>query len=192
MIRVFILTCLVVAAAVLFWGAARYLVINSPARSELIVVLGGGDNRGRIEKAFRLLQDGYGKRVLLDDNMDKRVFGRTRGDLAQDFVQHLNEDLARKVDVCLIEGTSTLEETKYVANCVSRYRAQSVLLVTSDYDTRRALSIFARRLPQYGWSIAAATNPSKFGNSWWRHRQWAKFTVTEWGELIWWELIDRW
>jgi len=189
---VLILGFIVVVTTLLLWGAARSLVINSSARSDLIVVLAGGNNNVRIEEAVRLLEDGYGKQVLLDDNMDRRVFGYTRAELAQDFVQHLAENLTGKVHVCEIQGNSTLGETQYVAGCISQFRAKSILLVTSDYHTRRALSIFTRMLPQYDWSIGAAKDPSKFGKNWWERREWAECTVTEWGRLIWWELIDQW
>jgi len=70
---------LVLIATIWFWGAARYLVINSPARSELIVVLANDDNEVRFWKAFHLLQNGYGKRLVMDENIDIRIFGVTRG-----------------------------------------------------------------------------------------------------------------
>jgi uncharacterized SAM-binding protein YcdF (DUF218 family) len=67
-----------------------------------------------------------------------------------------------------------------------------VLLVTADYHTRRAMSIFSRMLPQYRWSIAAAEDPSIFGKNCWENREWAKHTATEWSKLLWWEEVDRW
>ncbi len=36
--------------------------------------------------------------------------------------------------------------------CLSKLNAKRVLIVTSDYHTRRALSIFSELLPQYEWS----------------------------------------
>jgi uncharacterized SAM-binding protein YcdF (DUF218 family) len=71
-------------------------------------------------------------------------------------------------------------------------RARTVLLVTSDYHTRRALSIFGKSLPAYRYEIAAASDPRDFGAQWWRHREWAKTALDEWLKLIWWELVDRW
>ena len=68
----------------------------------------------------------------------------------------------------------------------------SVIIVTDDYHTRRALSIFSNRLPQYHWTAAAADKSYLFGMPWWKHREWAKTYLTEWQKLIWWELVDRW
>jgi uncharacterized SAM-binding protein YcdF (DUF218 family) len=67
-----------------------------------------------------------------------------------------------------------------------------VLIVTSEFHTRRALSIFRRRLPQYEFSVAAAHDPAHFGTAWWTRREWAKVTFDEWVKLIWWEAVDRW
>ena len=69
---------------------------------------------------------------------------------------------------------------------------RNVIVVTSDFHTRRALSVFTREIPAYKFSVAAAYNPSEFGVQWWRHRQWAKVNFDEWLRLLWWETIDRW
>jgi uncharacterized SAM-binding protein YcdF (DUF218 family) len=78
-------------------------------------------------------------------------------------------------------------------------KVSSVLIVTSDYHTRRAFSIFTARLPHYRWSIADAWEAYAGGapqrmpaDNWWRNRRWAKTIAEEWQKLIWWELVDRW
>ncbi len=63
-------------------------------------------------------------------------------------------------------------------------------MVTSDYHTRRALSIFRHELPQYQFSVAAAHDPQQFGISWWKHRQWAKLNFDEWIRAVWWYGVD--
>ncbi|MBV9609559.1 MAG: YdcF family protein, partial [Acidobacteria bacterium] len=81
-------------------------------------------------------------------------------------------------------------ETKYVESCIGS--AQSVMLVTSDYHTRRALAVFRKRLPNHIFYVAGASNPYLFGRRWWEHREWAKTTAMEWEKLLWWELVDSW
>ena len=71
--------------------------------------------------------------------------------------------------------------------------AESVFCwVTSDFHTRRALSIFTSEVPSHTYSVAAAYDPREFGVQWWRRREWAKTNFYEWMRLGWWELIDRW
>ena len=68
-----------------------------------------------------------------------------------------------------------------------------VLLVTSDYHSRRALSVLRQELPQYHWSIAAVHDSSVFlAEHWWQRREWAKTALMEWMKLVWWEAVDRW
>ena len=67
-----------------------------------------------------------------------------------------------------------------------------MLIVTSDYHTRRAMTIFRHHLSQYQFSVAAARDPSRFGDAWWTNREWAKVTLDEWLKLLWWEVVDRW
>jgi uncharacterized SAM-binding protein YcdF (DUF218 family) len=98
-----------------------------------------------------------------------------------------------------VYNDSTYGETQDVERCLAPLNVSSVLLVTSDYHTRRAFSIFKARLPHYHWSIAASYAPidttqeqRMAGDDWWKHRRWAKTMLDEWEKLIWWELIDRW
>jgi uncharacterized SAM-binding protein YcdF (DUF218 family) len=66
------------------------------------------------------------------------------------------------------------------------------MLVTSDYHTRRAVSVFTDRLASYRWYVAPARDPSQFGVQWWKHREWAKNGVREWQKMVWWEAVERW
>ena len=99
---------------------------------------------------------------------------------------------AAAISVCPIEGQSTKEESKDAEKCLAHENAKSVLIVTSDYHTRRARDIFRHEIPALKFSVAAARDESYFGTSWWQHRQWAKTFVDEWLRLIWWKLVDQW
>jgi uncharacterized SAM-binding protein YcdF (DUF218 family) len=102
---------------------------------------------------------------------------------------NLNVD---QVQVCLTQGDSTDEETQYVAQCLHTDQISSVLLVTSDFHTRRALSIFKHRLPKYHWSVAACRDDSVFKENRRQRREWAKTAFMEWTKLVWWAAVDRW
>jgi uncharacterized SAM-binding protein YcdF (DUF218 family) len=67
-----------------------------------------------------------------------------------------------------------------------------VLLVTSDYHSRRALEIFRHEVRDYNFNVASSYDDSVFGTAWWRHREWAKTALSEWAKLAWWEAVDRW
>jgi DUF218 domain len=169
--------------------AGRFLVVDAPRPSDVIVVLAGETDK-RPERALELLAQGYGRRVVLDVPTNAKLYEFTQIQLAQKYVQDLPEGAS--VSVCPIVGLSTKDESKDTEKCLAREGGKSILIVTSDFHTRRALNIFQREVPEYEYSVASAPDSEQYGARWWMHRQWAKTFVNEWLRLIWWEAVDRW
>jgi vancomycin permeability regulator SanA len=184
--RVVVLLLIVIALAS---QAARFLVVDDPQKSDVIVVL-AGDTNLRPVHALALLRQGMAQHVFLDVEVRNQIFDQRLTDLAQKYVGSLPE--SNQVSVCPITGLSTNAESDDVNRCLQSAGAHKVLIVTSEFHTRRALTIFRHRLPQYQFSVAAAHDPTQFGNAWWGHREWAKVTLDEWMKLVWWEAVDRW
>ena len=169
--------------------AGSFLVVDAPRPSDVILVLAGETER-RPERALQLLAQGYGRRVVLDVPTNSKLYEFTQIQLAQKYVEDLPQRAS--ISVCPIDGLSTKDESKDAQKCLARQGGHSVLIVTSDYHTRRALSVFRREVPEQEYAVAAARNPEQFGARWWAHRQWAKTLVDEWLRLIWWKLVDQW
>jgi hypothetical protein len=176
-------------ALLLVVTSGRFLVVDQPRKSDVIVVLAGETER-RPQRGLELLDQGLARRLILDVPANSRIYQWNQLELAQKYVQSLPQAVA--ITVCPIHEQSTKGEAQDVSPCLEPMRAHSVLLVTSDFHTRRALSIFHRVLPQYDFSVAAAFDEREFGTQWWRKRQWAKVNFDEWLRLMWWELVDRW
>jgi hypothetical protein len=168
--------------------SGQFLVVNQPRKSDVMVVLAGETDR-RPARGLELLDQRYAPRLILDVPAGTKIYQWSQAEIARKYVEELPQ--ASAISVCPIYGHSTRDEAQDVARCLQGANARSILLVTSDYHTRRALSIFERALPA-DYSIAAAFDASEFGGHWWRHREWAKVNFEEWLKLIWWELIDRW
>jgi hypothetical protein len=169
--------------------AGSLLIVDAPRPSDVILVLAGETER-RPKRALELLAQGLGRRVVLDVPEKARNFGFMEIQLAQKYIQ--DQPQGALVSVCPIDGLSTKEESKDAEKCLAREGAKSVLIVTSDFHTRRALSVFRREVPEYEYSVAAARNDRQFGARWWSHRPWAKTLVDEWLRLIWWKAVDEW
>jgi DUF218 domain-containing protein len=169
--------------------AGNFLVVDAPRRSDVILVLAGETDR-RPQRALELLDQGYGRRVVLDVPTNAKLYEFTQIDLAKKYIQDLPE--GGSISVCPIDGLSTKDESRDAEKCLRREGAESVLIVTSDFHTRRALQVFRREIPGHEYSVAAAHNDEGFGSRWWTHRQWAKTFVDEWIRLIWWKAIDQW
>jgi hypothetical protein len=180
---------LVVIVAVAARQAARFLVVDGPEESDAIVVLAGETN-ARPARALELLRQGMARHVLLDAETRNRIYDMRLIDIAQNYASRLPE--ASRVSVCPIFGSSTFAEADDVSRCLQPLGVHRVLIVTSDFHTRRALMIMRRRLPQYQFSAAGASDPAEFGAAWWTRREWAKVTFDEWAKTIWWQMVDRW
>jgi vancomycin permeability regulator SanA len=187
--RLLIVLFLVAIFAVLASQAARFLVVDEPEKSDAIVVLAGETNV-RPARALDLLRQGMAPHVFLDAETRDVIYNQRLVEIAQKYVNDLAE--ANRVSVCPITGYSTIAEADDVSRCLQPLGAHRVLIVTSEYHTRRALMIFRHRLPQYKFSAAAARNPAQFGEAWWTTREWAKVTFDEWVKMLWWEAVDRW
>lgn len=180
---------LIVAMLVLATRAARLLVVDAPEKSDAIVVL-AGETKVRPAHALDLLRQGLASHVFLNAETRDRIYDQQLIEIAQKYVDRLPE--ASRVSVCPIEGFSTIAEADDAARCLRSVGAHRVLIVTSEFHTRRSLLIFRHRLPQYQFSVAAARNPAQFGEAWWTNREWAKTTFDEWLKMLWFETVDRW
>ncbi len=183
---------LVLLAGALLGLAAKaggFLVEDSPRPSDVILVLAGETDR-RPQRALQLLAQGFAGQIVLDVPTNAKVYQYTQIQLAQNYIQTLPQPAP--VSICPIDGLSTKDEAKDAEKCLARVGGKNVLIVTSDFHTRRALSVFRREVPGYGYSVAAARNEEQFGARWWTHRQWAKTFTDEWLRLIWWKMVDQW
>jgi hypothetical protein len=189
--RLGLLACALLAALLvgLAAKAGGFLIVDAPQPSDVIVVLAGETDR-RPERALQLLRQGYGNRIVLDVPTSAKIYEFTQIQLAEKYIQDLPQGV--QVSVCPIDGLSTKEESKDAEKCIAREGGKSVLIVTSDFHTRRALSVFRREIPGHDYSVAAAREGTQFGVRWWTHRQWAKTFVDEWLRLIWWKVFDQW
>jgi uncharacterized SAM-binding protein YcdF (DUF218 family) len=186
------LLSLVCALLIFALCAGRLLVRDRPEKSDAIVVLAGDSQDQRYRRGMELLRSGYGGHLFVDASSDSSFFGHTPAEYAENFLRQDAGDMAGKVSVCPFEEDGTVTETRYVVKCLEPLHARAVLLVTSDWHTARALSIFTNRLPQYHWSVAPAHDDRLFGVRWWQHREWAKTTFLEWIKVVWWNAVDRW
>ena len=185
-----VLLIIVLFACLVFSSTSgRFLLVNNLAPADVIVVLAGETNQ-RPARALQLLSQNYAPRVQLDVPANDIAYDRSLIDIAKEYVQKLPQ--AQSITICPIFGLSTKAESHDVARCLDHFGVHRILVVTSDYHTRRARSIFQHELRDCQVFIAPAYDAQQFGTSWWQHRQWAKTNFDEWVRLVWWELVDRW
>jgi DUF218 domain len=188
-----VLGALILLGALVALRSGKFLVVDYPERSDVIVVLAGDHDDRRYSRGMELMCAGYGRQMLLDVPAGE-LYGHSYAEYATDFVARSAGDMKSQIRICVIQNDSTVQEAPDIARCLAQIHPEvrSVLVVTSDFHTRRARWILRSRLPQYSWSVAAVRDPSIFGESWWRRREWAKTCVYEWERLAWWSLSESW
>lgn len=180
----------ILAAGALFLlsRAGSFLVVDDPQPSDAIVVLEGAGDTPGYDRAVLLKNQGYAKTIFLDAGISHDLYGRSEAELAAEFLVRTGQ---LSTQICPTVNGTLFDEVVDVKRCIDRIGARSAILMTGDFETRRTLDIFQKRLPQYRWSIAAASTPFHFAFAYWKHRGWAKTVLQEWEDLLWWKLVEQ-
>jgi uncharacterized SAM-binding protein YcdF (DUF218 family) len=187
--RIVVVVLVALLLFIAFRRAGEILVVNNPQPADVILVL-AGETHLRPAHGIELLDHGYGRRVLIDVLAGAQIYTSFQMELAEKYVHDLPE--ASSVTICPIHGLSTKLESHDVEKCLERETGKRVLIVTTEFHTRRALSIFRHEIQGRSFSIAAVHDDEQFGPRWWTHRQWAKTCFEEWLRLLWWNAVERW
>jgi hypothetical protein len=187
--KVVAIVILLIVLVALARQAGRVLIVDEPVSADAIVVLAGESN-SRPELALDLLHKGLVPHVFFDAEERSLIYDELLVDIAQRYINARGEQ--SRVSVCPVRGSSTSAEVRDVNRCLQTIGAHSVLIVTSEFHTRRALMILKHSLPQYQFHVAAAYNSWQFGEKWWTNREWAKTVFDEWLKTAWWVAVDRW
>src|SRR5437870_7868498 len=123
------LLLLIVAAGV----SGKFLVIDEPRKSDVIMVLAGETDR-RPARALELFDQGYASKIVLDVPAQTKIYRWTQPELAQKYVDSLSQ--APAITICKITGLSTKAEAKDAARCLNAMGGRNVIVVTSDFHTR--------------------------------------------------------
>jgi uncharacterized SAM-binding protein YcdF (DUF218 family) len=165
-------------------GAAmgRALVESSPPeKSDIIVVLAGDPTGNRILKAAELAREGYAPLVLVSGPGDE--YGYHECDLAIPFaVKHgyPESTFAHSEN----DARSTRAEVAALAPDLRRRSVHKVLLVTSDYHTRRAGKLFRQAMPEMEVVVTAAPDKWFTPDGWWKNREGQKTFLNEWEKTV--------
>jgi uncharacterized SAM-binding protein YcdF (DUF218 family) len=186
-IRIHVVVCSVFCLLLFLFSLRflnRSLIVDNPAPSDVILVP-SGDFALRSGQALHLAEAGFGSRLLVDEGSESLTYGRS---LAARRAEQLSGS-AVQVSICPIRSDSTSSESHEAAGCVQSLHAKSVLIVTSDFHTKRALSVFRAAMPGIAFSVASA--PTSYGKDpWWSVPSLAT-SLEEWAAISWWRVTER-
>lgn len=182
----------VLAAMVARFGA--HLIVASdplPLHADAAIVLGGGDvsMMARFGEAARLLESGKVDHLMMMVATIHR-WGEWMPDVVRRYVaRELPADAAGKVVICEGLADSTFREARVLQRCLGATDWESIVVVTSDFHTRRARliwnAVLAREGPQVSMTVHGVSDGGFEFRGWWRERVYAKTWIIEVTKLAW-------
>ncbi len=156
----------------------RALVENDALqKADCVLVLGGDEFGSRILTAGQLVREGYapyawvdGPVLLVGHASDSTIQYAEQQGFPQSFFRPL--ELPKEVD-------STASEAKYVGSTLRRSGVKAILLVTSNYHTRRAARFMRAANPWLKVTVVAAPDPFFSADGWWKNRNGKKTFLLE-------------
>lgn len=187
-----LLAALAAVLCLLHWGG-DILVSEDllPRHATGAVVLQGSllGERARLAGAVQLLQQGTTDRILLSIPSES-YWGQPIAPMVESFIANqYGQEVANHVDFCE-SGTdvdSTADEAKTLAECLRERGWRSIVVVTSNYHTRRAGIIWRKTIRQEHlavlMSVHGVPDPEFNSAGWWHERRSAKTWLLEFTKL---------
>jgi uncharacterized SAM-binding protein YcdF (DUF218 family) len=182
---VFLLALLLVALAVVSFhrqiltAAGEWLLATDPlVKSDAVLVLSGEDGDGtRTRAGVKLYREGWVQKVVLSGARDG--FSHYESDFSGPLALSLGVP-QKDLLIFTHRSRSTLEEAQVVVPEMERAGIHSIILVSSNYHTRRARRYFRRVCKDRMAVIVHGAEASWFHpDSWWQTREGLKFFFFE-------------
>lgn len=185
-INLAILTAVIVLLALthstwMGWMGAFLVEGQSPSRADLVVVLAGDPYGRRILTGAKLVKEGFAPYVLVSGPAG--FYGLHESDLAIPFaVKHGSP--ASWFIAFPHDAHSTDEEARAILPELRKRNVRRVLVVTSDYHTRRALRTLRARWPDIDVLMVAAPDEFFTAYGWWYTREGRKIFFLEYSKTL--------
>jgi uncharacterized SAM-binding protein YcdF (DUF218 family) len=159
-----------------------YLVkADAPEKADIALVLAGDGEGNRILTAAQLARQGYISQVLVSG--PSGVYGQYECDLAIPFAEKAGYPASYFLHF-ENDARSTQQEAHDAIVRLHQLGVHKVLLVTSDYHTRRSGKIYRSAAPDLQFVVVAAPDRYFTAGGWWHNRQGEKIAFNEWVKTL--------
>jgi len=154
---------------------------DPPQKADAALVLAGDGWGYRILSAAQLARDGYIPKVLVSG--PDGAYGLHECDLAIPFA--VKQGYPESYFVHMEHsGRSTREEAQAILPEIRRMGIKRMIIVTSNFHTRRARTIFQKLAPDLTVLMVAAPDKYFTADGWWRNREGQKTFLVEWEKTV--------
>lgn len=181
------LVCLVLAVAIpalrlhILTGLGHYLVQNEPPEKvDAVVALAGDDYGYRVLTAGRLVREGWAPYALISGTpylLSNQAEDCIEFAVAHGFPRSYFRPFER-------DSVATRDESTAIGRKLKAEGVHKILLVTSNYHTRRAGRIMKQVAPFLEIRTVAAPDRYYSPDSWWKTRGGQRTFALEWSKTI--------
>lgn len=155
-----IITTIIILISIIGANLGKFLVQSDKLEKADAIVVFSGDNGPRTERAVELLKEGYADYLILSGG--KVYDDVTMAELMKNHAIKLGVDESK----ILIddEAATTNENAEFTADIIEENNFKSVIVVTSDYHTRRSKLAMEKALEDTlidGEKVSVSVTPSK-------------------------------
>jgi len=162
-------------------GLGDFLVVSHPLEhADLIYVLAGDFWGGRVLLGAKLGADGWAPNVVLSGGPYQ---GSCACDLAVEFAVRHGYPRSLFLPVPTQAG-STMDEAYDMRSVFERLGARRIILVTSNFHSRRAQEVFRLLLPGFDFQMAAAPDPTFDPRAWWQTESQRHLLFSEYKKMV--------
>jgi uncharacterized SAM-binding protein YcdF (DUF218 family) len=166
----------------LLTALGSYLVkADAPEKADIALVLAGDGAGNRILTAAQLARQGFISQILVSG--PSGVYGQYECDLAIPFAVKAGYPASYFLHF-ENDARSTQQEARDAIARLHQLGVHKILLVTSDYHTRRAGKIYRTAAPDLQFVVVAAPDVSFTASGWWHNRQAEKIAFNEWVKTL--------
>ncbi len=158
-------------------GLGSYLVQNQkPEKAEVVVALAGDEYGDRVLTAGQLVREGWapyalvsGTPYLLTNHAELSIDYAAAKGYSRSYFRPFERDMV-----------ATRDETQDIAEWLKQHGIHKVLLVSSNYHTRRAARLMKEAAPNLQVITIAAPDKYFTPDGWWRNRGGQRIFLQEW------------
>ncbi len=152
--------------------------------SDVIIVL-SGDSGNRVKMATALYKQGLSQKIIMSG---EPLMNTSMPQLMSEYAQSLG--VPTKDIIIDDQSTSTYEHPVNCAPILKKLKAKSIIIVTSKYHTRRALSVFKAYYKNTPITIKiAGAEDDILYTKWWKYENMREKILMECAKTIWYILM---
>ncbi len=158
---------------------------DGPRKANAIVVLGGDEFGDRTVKGAELAVEGYAPLVYVSgpprlvgyESTDEVLFAEQQGKFPASLFREVHLPASAE---------STKSEAAYLGPYLAGQGIHSILLVTSNYHTRRAAKLWRSENPKIPVAVVPSVDPHRYftPDGWWKTRPGRKRFFYEWMKTV--------